>query len=173
MKFIFNSNNINYIVKFHEVHLYYKNNNKLQYLFIHPIYKYKKYIIDIDYYDFKNFIIKCLENQYIKFSNDIKNEYIKLTEKIIMNKNIDLKINLCQKLGELILNNYNSKDIFDIKDIYVLFTSLNNENKLINSFNSKIRYLIIIINNLLDIEQNFIRNNEFNILDFIYDYYTN
>jgi hypothetical protein len=173
MKFIFNNNNINYIVKFHEVHLYYKNNNKLQYLFIHPIYKYKKYIIDIDYYDFKNFIIKCLENQYIKLSNDIKNEFIKLTEKIIMNKNINLKINLCQKLGELILNNYNSKDVFNIKDIYVLFTSLNNENKLINSFNSKIRYLIIIINNLLDIEQNIIRNNEFNILDFIYDYYTN
>ena len=61
MKFIFSNNNQRYIVNFHEVHLYHKNNNKLQYLFIHPIFKYKKYIIDIDYYDFKNFIIKCSE----------------------------------------------------------------------------------------------------------------
>ena len=175
MKFIFNSNNQNYIVKFHEVHLYYKKNNKLQYLFIHPIYKYKKYIIDINYYDFKNFIIKCSENECtIKLAIDVKIEYKKLTEKIISCKNIDSRLNLCQKLGELIFFNYHHKDAFDVKNIYVLFTSIDNDDNFINSFNCQIRYLIIMINNLMDIEHNTIRDNyDFNMLDFIYDYYLN
>jgi hypothetical protein len=175
MKFIFNNNNINYIIKFHEVHLYYKNNNKLQYLFIHPIFKYKKYIIDIDFYEFRNFIIKCSENEYnIKLASDVKIEYKKLTEKLISCKDIELRLYLCQKLGELIFSNYHHKDVFDIKNIYVLFTSLNNEDTFINLFNCQIRYLIIMINNLLDIEQNIIRDNyKFDMLDFIYDYYLN
>jgi hypothetical protein len=173
MKFIFNNNNQKYIVKFHEVHLYYKKNNKLQYLFVHPIYKYKKYIIDIDYYDFKNFIIKCSVNEFtIKLASDVKIEYKNLTDKIISCKNIDSKLNLCQKLGELILFNYHHKDVFDIKNIYILFTSLNNDDILLNSFNCQIRYLIIMINNLLSIDKNMNRDNyEFNMLDFIYDYY--
>jgi hypothetical protein len=50
MKFIFSNNKQNYIVKFHEVHLYCKNNNKLQYLFIHPIYKYKKKVFMVLFY---------------------------------------------------------------------------------------------------------------------------
>jgi len=175
MKFIFSNNNQRYIVNFHEVHLYHKNNNKLQYLFIHPIFKYKKYIIDIDYYDFKNFIIKCSENEYkIKLNIDVKIEYKKLTEQIISCKDIDLRLYLCQKLGELIFFNYHHKDVFDIKSIYVLFTSLDNDNIDINSFNCQIRYLIIMINNLLDIEHNIIRDNyKFDMLDFIYDYYIN
>jgi hypothetical protein len=174
MKFIFNNNNQNYIVKFHEVHLYHKNNNKLQYLFIHPIFKYKKYIIDIDFYDFKNFIIKCSENEsIIKLASDVKIEYKKLTEKLISYKNINSRLISCQKLGELIFYNFHHKDVFEIKDIYSLFTSLDNEDTSINSFNCQIRYLIIMINNLLNIEQNTIRNYEFNMLDFIYDYYLN
>lgn len=175
MKFIFINNNINYIIKFHEVHLYSKKNNKFQYLFIHPIYKYKKYIIDIDYYDFKNFIIMCSKNEYIiKLAIDVKIEYKKLTDKIISCKDIDSRLILCQQLGELIFFNYHHKDVFDIKNIYVLFTSQNNDNNLLNLFNCQIRYLIIMINNLLDIEFNIIRDNyDFNILDFIYDYYLN
>jgi hypothetical protein len=174
MKFIFSNYNQNYIVKFHEVHLYHKNNNKLQYLFIHPIFKYKKYIIDINFYEFKNFIIKCSENEStIKLASDVKIEYKKLTEKLISCKDIESRLYLCQKLGELIFSNYHHKDVFDIKNIYILFTSLNNEDTFINLFNCQIRYLIIMINNLLDIQQNTIRNYEFDMLDFIYDYYLN
>jgi hypothetical protein len=179
MKFIFNNqHNENYIVKFHEVHLYYKkNNNKLQYLFVHPIFKYKKYIIDIDYYDFKKFIVNCSKNKNIikltKKIGSVKNEYIKLTEKIVSVKNINLRLNICQKLGELIFFNHHHKNVFDIKHIYTLFTIQNNDDNLINSLNCHVKYLIIMINNLLEIECNLIKDNNFDMLDFIYDYYLN
>ncbi len=171
MRIIFENNNEHFSVNFHQVHLYLKN-NKLQYLFVHPIYQYKKYIIDINYNDFKKFIIKCSENKKIINSiSEIKSEYDKILNDIISCNNINLKLNFCQKLGELILFNYDNKDVFNIKNIYCLFTVQNNQDNLINSFNCYIRYLIIMINNLNNVEYYFVKNIDFDMIDFIYDYY--
>ena len=216
MKFIYNNiNDEKYIIKFHDVHLYLQKNKKLQYLFTNNIHIYKKYIIDINYYDFQDFVKECIELQYtsvVETKNNFEFQYtsvvetknsfklqcavktetknnfelqcIQLVEKLVTTSNIDFKLYCCKKLGSLILLNYIHKDFKGLKPLHKLFTFFVSESDIkINSLNSQIRYLIIILNNLIEVSKHKIKikkiiNNQSlydqnSILDFIYDYYEN
>ncbi len=190
MKFVYDDiNGEKYIINFHDLHLYLQKNKKLQYLFTNSIHIYKKYILDIDYYDFKNFINSCLENKSIVESrNSFELQCVQLIEKLLTSSsiyvNINFKLYCCQKLGSLILYNCSYKDFQGLKKIHSLFTSITSEPDVkINSLNSQIRYLVIILNNFIGIsiikhkikEQYTSKKiqNQINMLDFIYDYYEN
>ena len=226
MKFIYNNiNDEKYIIKFHDVHLYLQKNKKLQYLFTNNIHIYKKYIIDINYYDFQDFVKECIELQCavetknnfefqytsvvetknsfelqcavktetknnfelqcaVETKNNFELQCVQLVEKLVTTSNIDFKLYCCKKLGSLILLNYIHKDFKGLKPLHKLFTFFVSESDIkINSLNSQIRYLIIILNNLIEVSKHKIKikkiiNNQSlydqnSILDFIYDYYEN
>lgn len=178
MKFIYdNINNQKYIVKFHDVHLYLQKNHKLQYLFTNQVHVYKKYILDIDYNEFKQFVQNCIELDSLVATRDqFELECVHILEKLSTETDVNFKLYCCMKLGSLILSNFSYKNFTYLKKINNHFNC-----NLSGLLNSQIRYLIIILNNLIDInisniKQKKLKTNiiqEINFMDFIYDYYQN
>ncbi len=179
MKFIYdNINNKKYILKFHDVHLYLHKNHKLQYLFTNPVHVYKKYILDIDYYEFKQFVQDCIElDSSVASKDQFELECIHMLEKLSTEIDVNFKLYCCMKLGSLILSNFSYKNFIYLKKINNHFNC-----NLSGLLNSQIRYLIIILNNLIEINTSNIKQpkklktnvlQEINFMDFIYDYYQN
>lgn len=194
-----NIKSFEYIVEFHDVHLYYDNDNdeKMEYLFCinknSPNILNKKYLMPIQTQQFVQFVKDCLEYPEEKLSkNDFEINIIQLIEKYNQNYSIDVMNLINVKIGSLLLNHIQYKNFDYLKKIEKQFGSQYKFSKTIDSqfFNSQICYLIIMINNLLSIKKTQIINpnykikkskkinmkeiktDNFDYLDFIFDYWS-
>ena len=198
MKMIFNNiKSFDYIVEFHDIHLYYDDldDTEIEYLFC--INKKlsgvnKKYLLPINNNHFKQFIRDCIEFEFeIKSKFDFETEVIQLIEKYSnINKQIINYLNI--KLGSLILSNLKYKNFAYLKKIEKYFipeyANITDTNCSKNN-NLQIQYLIIMINNLINVSTNptinlnyqidknllfqNIKTDQYDHLDFIFDYFTN
>lgn len=200
MKMIFgNIKSFDYIIEFHDIHLYYEDENdeEIEYLFcINKNLSHllgKKYLLPINNTHFKNFIRDCLEyNSTIKNKSDFDIEVIQIVEKYSHKYNPEIIKLLNIKLGSLILSNFKYKNLEYLKNLEKYFVPKYNfsSSDIVDNqtYNSQIHFLIIIINNLISISKNRtinlnyqiksnqchnINTSQFNYLDFIFDYFTN
>jgi hypothetical protein len=167
MKFVILINDYTYNIEFHNINICDNKYDNIKYLFVISTNNLiKRFISEINLMDFKEFIKECIYHNninnitkqkfdilFIDMLNEYKNVY-----------HINMKICLLKKIGNLILFNHKYITYDNIKkfNIFIYKTSL--ENKLY----TQIKYLFIMINNLINIK---IKYNNINILDFIYDYY--
>jgi hypothetical protein len=186
MKICVDTDLMRWTVVLHDVHLYMES-KQMKYLFniSGPCY-YKKYLLDINYLDFKEFIKECLDygpnplNQ-----NDFEMSIIQIIKKYPNQEiNSNLRLFLNKKLGNLILFNSQFKNFYYLKKLekfFSIYSNFQTDNMQIKQ-NSQIKYLLILINNIVELKSNNIRIkssvgkpslHEPNWLDFIYDYYLN
>ena len=170
-----NLKSFEYTVEFHDVHLYYSDNDsdndnydeKMEYLFClsnglaNGINK--KYLMPIDTKQFYQFVKDCLEYPEENLSkSDFEIAVIQLIGKYNNNNSLDI-LNLVNiKLGNLILSHIKFKDFDYLKKVEKQFGS---HSKLANTadvqyFNSQICYLIIILNNLISVKK-ILKNNHY------------
>jgi len=185
MKITFNTFSKNFTVKFHDLHLY-NDDGYYQYLFFIPGFSIqKKYLLDFDFNEFKNFIKECMEikypNSFSKF--DFETQIIQLIESYKIFPNFSNQIMINKKIGNLLLNNIDFIKFDYLKNLYKNFNSIAHTNVLSEEYikNSQYKYLIIIMNNLVEVKSSniYFENNQhssldllkINYLDFIYDYY--
>jgi hypothetical protein len=181
MKLSLDINQTHYSIILHDVHLYLEPKKQMKYLFCLNTQHYpKKYLLDINYNLFENFIKECLEigNETLN-REDWEINIIQTLEKYQYVQNDNLKIFLNKKLGNLILNNFQHKNFAYLRKIekYFVCYSDYDYNSLQYKLNSQIKYLIILINNLVEIKTSTVRikktHEPINFLDFIFDYYLN
>jgi hypothetical protein len=188
-----------YTVEFHDVHLYYNNDDdeQIEYLFClnkgAPSILNKKILMPIDTKQFVQFVKDCLEYPVENLSkSDFEINIIQLIDKFNNNYNLDILNLINIKLGSLILSHIKFKNFDYLKKVEKQFGS---QNKLANTadvqcFNSQICYLIIILNNLVNVNKiqknnhnyqikksqltqiNQIKIENFDYLDFIFDYWS-
>ena len=179
MKVILELGTLEYIIKFHELNLYLEKDGSMKYLFDIRKNNYpKKYLLDIDLNDFKSFIKECLTYGINKVSQyDYDSTIIQLFNKYEMTQDLNLKLLINKKIGNLILSNSKFKNFYYLKSLEKFFYNNNiTESLIYNKQHSQIKYLIIIINNFISLKKsnkNYNDKNTFDILDFIYDYYVN
>jgi hypothetical protein len=198
MKWEFNNINLyNWIVEFHDVHLYYTNDydETIEYLFSigHGLPKIlnKKYLVIINANSFRNFIGKCLEMPMEPVDkSQFEIQVIQIIEKYSHKNSWEYFYWLNLKLGNLILSNVKYKNLPNLKHIEKQF-ALNYKFSTVEEnvqFDSQIQFLIIMINNLTKTTKkpivNFqhkisgkknleeITESDFNYLDFVFDYWT-
>jgi len=192
-------NSFEYIVEFHDIHLYYNKDDdeKMEYLFSlnqdMPGLLNKKYLLPIDTKSFGQFVAECLEYPAEKLSEDeFQINIIQLVDKYNENYTLDVTNLINKKIGSLLLNHVQYKNFPYFKKIEKQFGIQNKFAKIVDSivFNSQICYLLIMINNLLSLTKkpiinlkykikkikqpdiNQIQTDTFNYLDFIFDYWT-
>jgi hypothetical protein len=184
MKIIFeNINDKNYFIKFHETFMY-VDNDSLQYLFnlSTPGFS-KKYLCDFKLDDFKNFVKLCIElgeNKLDRF--DFESRIIQLVEKYNEYPDVGTRLLLDKKIGNLLLFNHKFTDFSYLKKLEKHFYTVPKTNYIMGFSgliqNKEIKYLLILINNLMDVKIDELYNNQmfntcdnFRLLDFIFDYY--
>ncbi len=197
-----NINSCEYIVEFHDVHLYYNNEDDEQMEYLFNFNKTssnainKKYLLPINTKSFVQFVANCLEYPGEKLSkSDFEISIIQLIDKYNQNYNCDVMNLVNTKIGSLILHHIQYKDFVNLKSIEKQFGFGNKFSKTVDSqfFNSQICYLLIMINNLLSLNKkplvNFVNKNykikktketcitdikteNFDYLDFIFDYWS-
>ncbi len=190
-----NINSCEYIVEFHDVHLYYNNDDdeQMEYLFSIGNTFTKKYLLPINTKNFIQFVANCLKYPGEKLSKDeFEINVIQLVNKYNQNYTCDVMNLINTKLGSLILHNIQYKNFAYLKSIEKQFGFGNKFLKTIDSqfFNSQICYLLIMINNLLSlnkiplVNKNYkikktnetsitqIKTENFDYLDFIFDYWS-
>lgn len=192
MKICIDTESMHWVIELHDVHLYMESTKSLEgkqmkYLFnLSGPYFSKKYLIDINFEEFKEFIKECLEyghnslNQY-----DFEISIIQILEKYSsLETNSNLRLFLNKKIGNLLLFNSQFKKFNYLKKLEKYFFSYSDfqtDNIYIKQ-NSQIKYLLILINNLVELKSNVIKIkspiykpilHESDKLDFIYDYYLN
>jgi hypothetical protein len=194
-----NIKSFEYTVEFHDVHLYYNNDDdeKMEYLFClnkgAPNILNKKILMPIDTKQFVQFIKDCLEYPVENLTKtDFEINIIQLIDKYNSNYSLDI-LNLVNiKLGSLLLSHIKFKNFSYLKKVEKQFGS---QSKLANTadvqcFNSQICFLIIMLNNLISVEKkqknnhnyqikksqleqmNQINTENFDYLDFIFDYWS-
>ena len=194
-----NIKSFEYTVEFHDVHLYYNNDDdeKMEYLFClnkgAPNILNKKILMPIDTKQFVQFIKDCLEYPVENLTKtDFEINIIQLIDKYNSNYSLDI-LNLVNiKLGSLLLSHIKFKNLSYLKKVEKQFGS---QSKLANTadvqcFNSQICYLIIMLNNLVSVgkiqknnhnyqikksqlvQMNQLNTENFDYLDFIFDYWT-
>lgn len=190
-----NINSCEYIVEFHDVHLYYNNDNdeQMEYLFSIGNTFTKKYLLPVNTKNFVQFVANCLEYPVQKLSKDeFEINVIQLVDKYNQNYTCDVMNLINTKLGSLILHHIQYKNFTYLKSIEKQFGLGNKFSKTIDSqfFNSQICYLLIMINNLVSLNKiplankNYkikktkensitqIKTENFDYLDFIFDYWS-
>ena len=188
-----------YTIEFHDVHLYYNNDDdeEMEYLFClnkgAPNILNKKILMPIDTKQFVQFVKDCLEYPSENLSkSDFEINVIQLIDKYNNNYSLDILNLINIKLGSLLLSHIKFKNFDYIKKVEKQFGS---QNKLANTadvqyFNSQICFLIIILNNLVSVNKiqktnnnykikksqltqiNQIKTENFDYLDFIFDYWS-
>jgi hypothetical protein len=160
---------MNLIVLLHNLHLYNKKKiSKFGYLFSTP----KKYLIDLDFNEFKNFIDACLHSKYNDTVDTLivtEGEIIQLIESYDFISNAKFKIEIIKKIGNYILT---KPKIKRFKYLHKLVKYYNYD--IGTEQNIYIKFLIILINNFISLQEiklNNINSDNINILDFIFDYY--
>ena len=184
-----NIKSFDYTVEFHDIHLYY-NDNKMEYLFnFHnklPHNVDKKYLIPVDIKEFNQFVKDCLEYSVEKLSqSDFESIVIQLIDKYKYNYSLQVLKLINIKLGSLILSNPEYKNFDYLKKLEKEFSSHNKLSKNDNPpyFYAQIRYLIIMLNNLVSVRKtkNPVSNykiiqmdqfKKFDYLDFVFDYWS-
>lgn len=194
-----NIKSFEYTVEFHDVHLYYNNDDDdtMEYLFCFhkesPKILNKKYLMPIDTKLFVQFVKDCLEYPVENLSkNDFEINIIQLMDKYNNNYSLDILNLINIKLGNLILTHIKFKNFDYLRKLEKQFGS---QQKLANTadvqcFNSQICYLIILLNNLISVEKkqknnhnykikksqliqmNQMKTENFDYLDFIFDYWS-
>jgi hypothetical protein len=160
-----------YMVKFHEFRIYLKK-TQMKYLFM--LHNFKKYLLEINYDDFKNFIKECLIlNAGIKELNDFELEIIQLIHRYGNTNDLNFKILLAKKIGSLMLYNADHLNFSYLKNLENYFNNYSKDLDPIATLNNYIRYLIIISNNLLVVKELELSDEpeKVDILDFVFDYY--
>ena len=152
---------MNLVIVLHNLHLYNKKKiSKFGYLFSTP----KRYLIDLDFLKFKKFIEDCLDHIY---NSDDQEEIIHLIEKYNYTTDDLFKIEIIRRIGYYILTNPKIKHFKYLQKIIKYYN-----NDIGTEQNMYIKFLIILINNLLSIQQiNQVFSNPLNILDIVFDYY--
>lgn len=157
-----------HMVKFNNVFIDIITKNDFSYIFILKETQITKcYIMKIDKNDFIEFIKSCLitspnKETRINFELDI----ITLISKYNQSDEITKKI-ICIMIGRLILYNINYKSFYYLRKLELFFHE-----------DLEIKYLIILINNLLECKLNLPQKYDkpvfknINILDFTFDYYS-
>ena len=134
--------------------------------------------MDIDYWDFENFIKECLEmGSELINKNDWEVSVIQIIEKYDSTQNPSLKMYLNKKLGNLILFNPQYKNFDYLRKLEKFFYSYSQPNSYFKQ-NSQIKYLLILVNNLVEIKTSPIKIKRqkpqpVDLMDFIFDYYLN
>jgi hypothetical protein len=197
-----NIKSFEYTVEFHDLHLYYNDddNEKMEYLFCLnnqvPNILNKKILMPINTKHFVQFIKDCLEYPVENLSkHDFEINIIQLIDKYNNNFSFDILNLINIKLGNLILSHIKFKNFAYLKNLHKQFGS---QNKLANIkdiqfFNSQICYLIILLNNLISVKKqqknnqnyrikksqviqlnqiNQLKTENFDYLDFIFDYWS-
>lgn len=190
-----NINSFEHIVEFHDVHLYYTNDNDefMEYLFSIGNTFTKKYLLPINTKSFVQFVSDCLTYPTEKLSKDeFEISIIQLIDKYNQSYTLDVMNLINVKIGSLLLNHIQYKNFTYLKSIEKQFGV---SHKFIKTdetkfFNSQICYILIIINNLIGIKKTPIINynykiskskavdikhiftDNFNYLDFIFDYWS-
>jgi hypothetical protein len=157
-----------HIIKLNNVFIDIITKNDFSYLFILKQTQITKcYIMKIDKNDFIEFIKSCLYSKpnketRINFELDI----ITLISKYTQSDGITRKV-ICIMIGRLLLYNINYRNFYYLGKLELFFHE-----------DLEIKYLIILVNNLLECTLNLPQNNtkpsfkNINILDFVYDYYS-
>lgn len=164
-----NINVCNHIVKFSPIYIdLIKNKNKFTYLFILNYYKIcRNYLIDINMDDFTNFLNLCLETPIMSKSTRINFELdiISLVNKYINATDTITRKVACIVIGRLLLSNIKYKNFSYLKKLELYFYEEN-----------EIKYLIIMINNLIECTKYDIAIKpsikDINMIDFVFDYYS-
>lgn len=176
LEYIINSNK--YILTLHTI--YFSNNSK--YLFTIPgtIYS-RKFLLNINIDEFNDFIRDCLEIGPNKIcQNDFESIIIQLFDKYNESSNYKFKIYIYKKIGNLLIFNLIHKYFYYLEDnLHIQFiNTLTKDMHLV--YHSYVKYLLILYNNLfdmnittLDIDNNNNNINDFNKLDYLFDYYLN
>ena len=185
MKICIDSVSIQWTVVLHDVHLYMEP-TQMKYLFdITGHDNNKKYLIGINYEDFKDFIKECLEyGPNLLNLNDFEISIIQIIEKYSsIDLNSNLRLFLIKKLGNLILFNSQYKNFNYLKNLDKYFTSYSDFPTDNTNFKQslQIKYLLILINNMIELKSNkikiehlvFHQQEPIHFLDFIYDFYLN
>jgi len=192
-----NIKSFEYVVEFHDVHLYYNNDNdeQMEYLLClnkdSPHILHKKYLMPIITKDFTQFVKDCLEYPTESMGKaEWEINIIQLIDKYNENLSTDILKFINVKLGSLILGNIKYKNFSYLKKVekqlttpYKFPTIDDNQN-----FTSQICWLMIMINNLLSVtknklvdlnyqtkstqEINEIKTQNFDYLDWIFDYWS-
>jgi hypothetical protein len=159
------------MIKLNNVFTYIVTKYSFEYLFILKESQItKSIIIKIDLNDFKEFIKSCLitnpnKESRINFELDI----ITLISKYCHSDAITRKI-ICIMIGRLLLYNINYRNFYYLRKLELFFHE-----------DLEIKYLIILVNNLLECKSNLqlklpqnnnISFKNINILDFVFDYYS-
>lgn len=185
MKLIFeNINGKNYIIKFHEIFMYLENNT-MQYIFnIITSGFSKKYLYEFTLDEFKNFIKSCIvlgDNYLTRF--EFEAQITQLIETYGHYPDVGTRLILDKKIGNLLLFNHQYFDFPYLKNLEKHFYSVPKTNIITGESglkqNLEIKYLLIILSNLMYVSVNDYINSEqmsesfenFNLLDFIFDHY--
>jgi predicted YcjX-like family ATPase len=173
----------NFILSFNDVNIIHNGINNLKYLFnVKMKFITKKMLLDVDKKAFIKFIEECLGYGIDGLNvDDFETKIIQLVSKYKNNKNIGFRLLLNKKIGNLILSNikhtnsdYLSKSLINTRLCEIVNDLLDDD--LDNLHFNQIKYIIIMINNLMEITEistniDTYKNSKFNILDVIYDYY--
>ncbi len=186
-----------YIVEFHDVHLYYNDDydEQMEYLFCFnnnsPHILNKKYLMPINTKQFVQFVKDCLEYPIEQLDKEHwELNVIQLVGKYSEQLPSEVMHMINIKLGSLILSQPTYKSFPYLKKIEKQFTAsyklMSNEDT--ESFSSQICWLLIMINNLVSVSKigktkshykskkpNEITNGQtgnFDLLDFIFDYWS-
>lgn len=155
-------------IKLNSVFIYIISKNMFEYLFIIKETQItKSYIVKIDKNDFIEFIKSCLNSKPKKESRtNFELDIITLITKYCHSEGITRKV-ICIMIGRLLLYNINYRNFYYLRKLELFFHE-----------DLEIKYLLILVNNLLECTLNLPLNNtkpsfkNINILDFVYDYYS-